>query len=279
MPIDFTKISRAKPGKRPVDPIELFQSLKVNDPAVNDLWLAQGDALRQWHARRGDADIAVVLNTGAGKTLVGLLCAQSLVNETNEKVLYACSSIQLVEQTAAKARGYGLEPATYFQGRFDNDHLYHRGLAPCITTYQALFNGKSRFFRDDPSAVIFDDAHAAEHLLRDQFTLRISRNSFPDLFSQISQLFSEYFTSVGIGVGYAELLDGRDAGKHWFVPPFAVRQQFGELKRLLLSAKLTDVTETLFSWEHLKDHIDLCALFVSGSEVSLTPPLVPARIL
>lgn len=279
MAIDFGNIPRTKTAKRPVDPIELFQSLKVNDPAVNDLWLAQGDALRQWHLKRGQADIAIVLNTGAGKTLVGLLCAGSLVNETSEKVLYACSSIQLVEQTAAKARGYGLEVATYFHRQFNNDQLYHRGLAPCITTYQALFNGKSRFFREEFSAVVFDDSHAAEHLLRDHFTLRIKQDGFPELFSQISQLFRAYFERVGMSVGYVEALERHDPLKQWFVPPFAVREQFGELKRLLVGAKPTDQPDILFAWEHLKDRIDLCSVFVSGAEIVLTPPVVPARTL
>jgi superfamily II DNA or RNA helicase len=76
------------------------------------LWLAQGDALREWHDARSERDIAVVLNTGAGKTLVGLLIAQSLVNEKEDKVVYVCPSIQLVEQTAKKAEGYGLEDRT-----------------------------------------------------------------------------------------------------------------------------------------------------------------------
>ncbi len=39
-------------------------------------WLAQGDALRDWHEHRDLTDVGVVLNTGAGKTLVGLLIAQ-----------------------------------------------------------------------------------------------------------------------------------------------------------------------------------------------------------
>ena len=105
MPIDFSRISKPKDSKRIVEPIELFQSLRVSDPAINDMWLAQGDALRKWHDNRTQSDTAIVLNTGAGKTLVGLLAAQSLVNETRGHIAYACSSIQLVEQTAAKAAG------------------------------------------------------------------------------------------------------------------------------------------------------------------------------
>jgi len=116
MAFDFSKVKAKKKDTLPVDPVELFQKIKVSDPNINDLWLAQGDALRDWHRNRGKNDIGVVLNTGAGKTLVGLLMAQSLVNETHGKVLYACSSIQLVEQTEEKAKGYGLDVTTRVRG-------------------------------------------------------------------------------------------------------------------------------------------------------------------
>ena len=170
MPFNFDKISQSKSNKRITDPIQLFQNLKIKDSAINDLWLAQGDALREWNNKRMSEDIAIALNTGAGKTLVGLIISQSIVNEIQEHILYVCSSIQLVEQTARKAEKYGIEVTTYFNGDFSND-LYERCLAPCITTYQAVFNGKSRFLKDHPKALIFDDAHTAEHLLREQFTL------------------------------------------------------------------------------------------------------------
>jgi hypothetical protein len=270
MPIDFGKLSSSKPNKRPIDPIDLFRTLNVTDPAINELWLVQGDALREWHSKRNLDDIAIVLNTGAGKTLLGLLIAQSLVNETNEPVVYACGSIQLVEQTAIKAQGYGLDVTTYFRQDFSNN-LYQRGLAPCLTTYQALFNGKSRFFREDVRAVVFDDAHTAEHLLRDQFTLTISRNKFDDLYSQIAQLFRGYHTRIGKNVGYVETVEGKDPNQCWLVPPFALREQISELERLLISAGLSEKIETKFAWDYLKNHIDLCLLFVSGWDISLTP--------
>ncbi|MHB1032984.1 MAG: DEAD/DEAH box helicase family protein [Pirellulaceae bacterium] len=275
MPIDFGKIEGLKPTERIIDPVALFHTLKVSDPAIKDLHLAQGDALRQWNSERSQADVAIVLNTGAGKTLVGLLAAQSLVNETRGQVLYACSSIQLVEQTAAKARGYGLKTATYFLRHFNNEELYYGGVAPCITTYQALFNGKSRFFKDDISAVVFDDAHTAEHLLRGHFTLSIDRDSFPDLYSTVCGLFRGYYARIGKDAGYIETLNGQDRSAYWFVPPFAVQEEYGELIRSLLDSGLGDNTDTMFAWEHNKNHIDLCALLMSAQEVVFTPPVVP----
>jgi tetratricopeptide (TPR) repeat protein len=273
MGINFSNLSIPKTSKQRADPIKLFQSLKVNDSSINDLWLAQGDALREWHSKRTDDDVAIVLNTGAGKTLVGLLAAQSIVNEINDHVLYVCSSIQLVEQTAAKAKGYGLDVTTYFRSDFSNS-LYQQCLAPCITTYQAVFNGKSRFLKEIPKAIIFDDAHTAEHLLRDYFTLRIKRKSCPSLFSQITTLFQSYFDKIGRGVGYLEILKQQNY-RQYFIPPFALYEQHNELERFLLDGKLNDNMETMFSWEYLKDHIDQCTIFVSGREITITPPVVP----
>ncbi len=206
MAFDFKKIKAKKKEVLPIDPIEIFQKLKVSDQSINDLWLAQGDALREWHGNRALSDMSIVLNTGAGKTLVGLIIAQSIVNESRGKVLYVCSSIQLVKQTAEKANGYGLKTTTYYRRDFSND-LFHQGRACCITTYQALFNGLSIFFNEEIAAIIFDDAHAAEHLLRDHFSLRIDRTNFSPIYSQLVELFRDYFEKIGKIGSYEELED------------------------------------------------------------------------
>lgn len=97
----------------PVDPIELFDTLTISSPDVKEIWRPQADALRTWHGDRQKADVLFKLNTGAGKTLIGLVAAQSLVNETRGKVLYVCATNQLLEQTRAKANAdhLSLSPA------------------------------------------------------------------------------------------------------------------------------------------------------------------------
>jgi len=277
MGFDFSKIKSKKKESLPVNPIELFQKLKVTDPNINDLWLAQGDALRLWHENRNKEDAGIVLNTGAGKTLVGLLIAQSLVNETTGKVLYACSSIQLVEQTAEKAKGYGLDVTTYYRRVYSND-LFGRCEAPCITTYQALFNGRSVFFREELSAIIFDDAHTAEHLLRDHFSLRISRNTFPDIYSRIVALFKNYHEKMGKAGSYTELENSQS--QHLFlIPPFEIFVKQGELLRILREANFQDNQDTTFAWEHIKDHVDTCCVLISSSDITITPPFIPTLSL
>ena len=277
MPIDFSNIRAKKKDALAIDPVEIFQNLKVSDQSVNDLWLAQGDALREWHKNREKNDVGIVLNTGAGKSLVGLLIAQSLLNESKKKVLYTCSSIQLVEQTADKARGYGISATTYFKGRFNND-LYDLCKAPCITTYQALFNGRSMFFNEDVSAVIFDDAHTAEHLLRDQFSITITKDMFPELYTGMVGLFREYHRKVGKAGSYDEL-ESKGFSRLFLIPPFELHHQLSEVMRLMNLANLSSITETKFPWEYLKDKIDLCSLFISPRSITITPPFLPIRAL
>ena len=277
MSFDFSRVNLSNQQSRPIDPIAIFQASSITDENINDLWLAQGDALREWNKHRVKSDVAVALNTGAGKTLVGLLIAQSLVNETNRQVVYACSSIQLVEQTAEKAKGYGLPVTTYY-GRSFSTQEYFRAEAPCVTTYHALFNGKSRFRTDDIAAVIFDDAHTAEHILRDQFSLMITRAELHEVYMQIVSLYRQYHTSVGMATRYGELF-GTRSSHLFFVPPSELRRNIGELRRILLQANLNEHRSTMFSWEHIKDHEDLCCLLISFHGITLTPPVVPVATL
>ena len=277
MKFDFSKVNPANQHTRPIDPIVIFQASAINDDNINDLWLAQGDALRKWHDHRKEEDVAVVLNTGAGKTLVGLLIAQSLVHEAQGKVVYACSSIQLVEQTAEKAEGYGLPVTKYHSGDFSSD-LYFRAEAPCVTTYHALFNGKTRFRADEIVAAVFDDAHTAEHILRDQFSLTISRKEFPDAYQQIVSLFHQFHSSAGLATSFAELSSSKPS-QQFFVPPFELRRNVGELRRILLQADLSKSISTMFSWEYIQNHEDLCCLLMSDDMITLTPPVVPVSTL
>jgi len=279
MPFDFGKIKAKKVDVGPIDPIEIFQKnkSKITDPGINDLWLGQGDALREWHVARNHDDVAIVLNTGAGKTLIGLLVAQSLVNETKGKVVFACASIQLIEQTREKAEGYGLKVTTYHSKKFSND-LFHKGEAVCLTTYQALFNSKSIFTREELSAVIFDDAHTAEGMIKDHFSLNINRKYLGGLYTSLVEQFRPYYKAVGRSGSFEEILTGEN-NKVELLPPFEILKNVAEIQRLLIKANIPNDINTTFAWEYLKDHLDLCAYLISSSTIQIIPPIIPVSNL
>lgn len=273
MTIEYSKFRPVSGSALPTNPIDIFRSCRISDGDIKDLWIAQGDALREYHKHRDRSDISIVLNTGAGKTLVGLLVAQSLLNESSRQVVYSCSSKQLIEQTREKALGYGLDVTTYQGGQFSDDG-YENGHKICLTTYHALFNGKTRFRKDDIAAIVFDDAHTADHILRDQFTLTVDRRNMEGAYIKLLSLFKAFHEQIGLSSSYAELQEGTSDRIFW-VPPSVFHKKRDDVLKILRAANLRDEDSTKFAWDHLKDHIDLCCLLLSERAVTLTPPFIP----
>lgn len=153
---DFNSLNRPASAKRPINPIEIFRSAPALAETPNDLWQGQSKALEMWHRGRHLRDTLISLHTGAGKSIVGLLIAQSLINEGVSKVLYVCATNDLVAQTSREiATKLGFPHSTRIGGKFSNNS-YSTGEGFCLTNYQALFNSRTVFARDNrPGAIIF----------------------------------------------------------------------------------------------------------------------------
>ncbi len=145
--MDLSKLP-IKPTKRSLatSPRDIFKSLTLRG-SIQNIWEPQAEALSGWEQKRNSPDVVIQMNTGGGKTLVGLLIAQSLVNETKGKVLYVCPTNQLVEQVESKAAECGISVATYMRRQWTNENIYDASLGPCITNYAAVFNGRRYLLR------------------------------------------------------------------------------------------------------------------------------------
>ena len=78
MVLDFGKLNSTSSVKQ-TDPRKLFTTLK-RAPRLKRPLDEQADVLDSWYARRAAKNITLKMNTGAGKTVVGLLCLQSCLN-------------------------------------------------------------------------------------------------------------------------------------------------------------------------------------------------------
>ena len=126
--------------KKPTDPLEVFNKLTLRG-SIENIWEPQAEALKGWHKDREKSDIVVQMNTGGGKTLVGLMIAQSLLNELNRRVLYVVPNNQLVEQTLKQATSIGLQPATRYKSEWRNQDGFEAAETFCITNYASVFTG------------------------------------------------------------------------------------------------------------------------------------------
>ncbi len=272
--MDFSKIKRPAHNAKPQDPIAIFERRPSLPDTPNDLWRGQTEALTEWHKNREKSDVFIALNTGAGKTLVGLLIAQSLVNEGVENVTYVCGTKDLVFQTEREANKLGIEYTLRTGGGFSNP-LFEIGKAFCITTYAGLFNGLSVLQREHfPQAIIFDDAHVAERMIREAFTLKVTAQSQEALFEEIKSLFEPHFKEAG------KLPSLERAINRLFEPPImaspsAVREKARRLYNLLIDSGIQNDNNLKYSFNHLKENLEHCAVVFGYGLVEIAPPFLP----
>lgn len=278
--MDFGSLSLPSKKQRPVDPIEIFESLPRLEGAPNDLWRGQADALREWAEHRDALDTLLSLNTGAGKTIVGLLMAQSLVNEGLENVLFVCPTNDLVEQTKREADRIGIQVTTRTESEFDND-LFESGKAFCVTNYHAVFNGLSALRRSYfPEAVIFDDAHVAEQMMRSSYSLKIASSAHKDLFNAILGLFAPDFRRLERLESLKAAAEVSQYGSSSvLVPPDVVAKHAGELAALMRQYGVHTDKSLKWAHAHLKDHIGHCAFVYRATALEITPPFLPSLSL
>ncbi len=69
----------------------------------------QAEVLNQWFDRRNENDIVLKMNTGSGKTVVGLLILKSCLNESKSPAVYISPDNYLASQIRQEAQDLGLE--------------------------------------------------------------------------------------------------------------------------------------------------------------------------
>ncbi len=264
----------------PLDPEAIFRRAPKGASSFPDLWRGQTDALRQWHTQlRKESDVLVALNTGGGKTVVGTLIAQSLINEGLQHVVYACGTIDLIRQTAKEAARLGLSPTLRMHQKFSDDR-FETGRSFCITTYASLYQPFSRFrtaYR--PSAIIFDDAHTSEGYLRAAFTISVDRTKNGSIFSELCRAILPAFRQINRGETFNDTVNDAASRGVLLVPPVAVAENADALALILRKLRSEENPDFQYRWGALADHIRHCAMTVSHTTIELTPPFLPITTL
>ena len=285
--VDFKHLAAIHSASQVLDPRDIFSRLPkpIN---IDDLHTSQAEVLDNWFEHRAKKDTVIKLNTGGGKTIIGLLAALSSSRELGRGSLYLVDNKQLAQQVYDQAKSLGIETQIY-TGRDSLNASFKNGESILIATYQALFNGKSAFGVGTPidpidvSAIIVDDAHSSFDTIRDAFTVKIQRNDYPDLFSQITQLLREGFISVDLGPAFDDFTSGvQSVGEDVLEVPFwtwidhsdDVAQIIAKVLGMIGCDGEDDTSKSLrFSWPLIKNDLRYCQAVIGRDVFSISPIL------
>ena len=272
--VDFSKLRRRQAKSAPVDPADIFLRLP-KAPGFDDLWSSQADALKQWFNRRAEQDIVIKLNTGGGKTLVGLLIAQSIINERQGSVLYLCPTTQLQGQIIEQSQKYGILTVPYVTGGGEDlSEEFLGAQAVMVATYHALFNGRSKFgISGTPGGtvalqgLILDDAHTAFSNMRDIFSLRIQREKHLELYEELTTLFRGDFAQQARQGTYDDIVIGNESSI-LEVPYISWTNRADEVRQRVAEVAGSDFP---FVWPLIRDTFEQCHALVSKDQFVITP--------
>lgn len=266
MSLDFDKLNAGTAAKQ-IEPRKIFTTLK-RDPRFKRPLDEQADVLDAWYERRNAKDLTLKMNTGGGKTVVGLLCLQSSLNEGIKPAVYITPDNFLVSQVLKEARELGI-PAT--DDEKDPDFL--AGRAILVANVWKLFNARSVFGvgqrRIPIGCVVIDDAHACLGVVHDQFSIRA--NAGTAVYDSLLAIFEndlEHQSPSG-------LLDVK-AGEYSIVMPvpyWAWQSRQREVIGLLHAQR--DSKELQWSWPLLSECIPLCTCIFGGGTVEISPHFLP----
>ena len=272
MSIFAKKLGRSPAAKPPVDPVELYQTL-FQQEGFGYLRGVQEEILREWHEKREVRDIVGKMNTGSGKTLVGLLMLYSKIVEGMGPGLYCCPDNQLVAQTKRQADVYGI-PACVFSSGGDIPADFVNGRKILICTFEKVFNGLSIFGVGSGSYVkvgcaVIDDAHRCVEKARSQSTVRV--DSKHPLWNRLLTLFSDALRSQQPGT--FEGVRSGDPLKQMRVPYWAWFDNLSTVTSILAEYRTDDAVK--FAWGLIGDDLATCDCFLSGRSIEISPIHVP----
>lgn len=275
MPIDFSKINTGVAAAL-IEPRDIFASLP-NKPWPR-LRVEQDQVLKRWFDRRFERDLVIKQNTGGGKTVVGLLAAQSGLNEGISPAAYVVPDTYLVNQVVDEADALGIAVTTDARGA---DFMSGRAILVC--TFDKVVNGRTVFrLAGDPHArtigtLVVDDAHAALAAARKQFTVIVPPEH--PAFTKALTIFGDELKRQSYKNATA-LLSGDQSASPLRIPFWSWGEKYNEVAAEIEATASDDSYKGIyFSWPLTVDYLRLAVATISSRGLHIRTPCPPIDLI
>jgi len=273
--IDFGKIGIGNIVDTVLPPREIFNALpNKNAHKFQYPRDVQSQVWSKWFERRDEDSLIIKMNTGGGKTVVGLLLLKSCLNEEKFPAAYICPDNYLVKQVIDAASELGIEVTDDAKS-----HRFLSGKAILVANIFKVVNGRSVFGVGDEgskikiSSLVIDDAHACINTVEDQFTANIPNdsNAYKELYALFkASLHAECETK-------AIEIESGDFANCIQVPYWAWQSNIADVSRILVKYKNNDFLE--FVWPLIKENLILSHCVISASKIEISPHVTPIHMI
>lgn len=265
----FAGLSRSDLSTSSLDPKRLFRALAKPDGSKfkfpHDI---QTEVWDRWFLRRDEPDLIIKMNTGSGKTVIGLLILKSSLNEGKGPAVYLVPDKQLLAQVGATAEQLGIAWTDDIR-----DSPFRQGEAVLVTTVHTMYNGLSRFGVRGAGAkrplevgsIVIDDAHACIPIIERQFSLVVDRSS--PAYNRLFVQFKDALKGQSLA-GFTGLVD--NSGTQAVPLPYWDWQNGLETSFNILNSIAEGDTQK-FVWPLVRDQLKVC-------DVAFTPSRIEIRI-
>lgn len=269
--LDFNRLAEGSAADSATEPRRIFSALPAKAPKYGYPRDVQTDVWERWHGRRTERDLVIKMNTGSGKTVVGLVLLKSCLNEGAGPAVYVTPDNYLADQVRAEAAALGIETT-------DDPHSgrFLSGKAVLVVNIYKLVNGLSTFGvagstkrTIEVGTVLIDDAHACLSTVEDQFTLHV-----PAACEAVAALLSLFADDLRAqSAPSLRDLQDNDPTAVLRVPYWA----WADRREQVLAALHPHRTEDAFKfvWPLIAEALPLCQAAVAVDGVEIRPPCPP----
>lgn len=273
--IDFGKIGSGNTVDTVLPPREIFNALPNKDAHKfqypRDV---QSQVWTKWFDRRTEENLVIKMNTGGGKTVVGLLILKSCLNEGKYPAAYICPDKYLVQQVIDAASELGVEVTIDARSP-----RFLSGKAILVANIYKVVNGKSVFGVGDEgskiqiSSLIIDDAHACIDTVEDQFTASIPSDSgaFTELYDLFKTALHNQCKTKAIEI------ESGDPTNNMQVPYWVWQDKIEEISQILIKYKNENFLD--FIWPLIKENPKLSNCVINASGIELSPHVTPIHMI
>ena len=257
--------SRAK--AKTIVPREIFMTLPSKEAGYGYPRDVQSEVWKKWFEIRNEKNVILKMNTGSGKTLVGLIMLQSCLNEEKGPAVYVVPDKYLVNQVIEEAEKLGIEATD------DKDaYSFLNSKSILVTSVHKIVNGCSCFgLREDKTypigSIIIDDVHACMDKITSQFiiTIKAGTDAYNSIVNILNTSLKDYNPK-----NYIDVIELKDYQKRLIVPYWVWQREQDDIYRILKKFEKDD-DSIRFALPLLDRSLETCDCIITASTIEISP--------